>query len=373
VSPQVLQAAIPVAAISVGFCMVKTSMRTVGLLSIYFGVQTGLNIYMKAVLSEAVVSPERHMKGIPGAFLITAIQQLVSFAMLIPCLIILWPTPWRYTPKPLNSLRAVAGVLGLSTTFALNIGLNNLCLSLLPMSINLMLRSCIPLAAWLMQTLLSTCMPGRISGDTSSIMEISLMLAGVFFAGLASVAKEEGAGKSDEATNLVLGLIVGGLSLVACSLYLIFAQWLGKDVKLNPLDMTLYMSVPAALFLLPFIFYMPHPVGWKGYGALTDWQVLHEVLTYSPGVMSLIALSGFFAIMYNTLQYTMVSELSATHTAFAGNFNKAATIVMSLALGMEVLPGAPWGQVTVFAIFGGISSFTAYSVMRASAGGKGGH
>jgi len=371
-STELLEAAIPLTAILGGFLLVKaTKFRTAGLLSIYFGVQTGLNIYMKVVLSGAVVSKEHHLKGIPAAFMITALQQLVSFALLLPGLALLWPTPWRYTPKPLTSRRAVFGVLGLSTTFALNIGLNNLCLSLLPMSINLMIRSCIPLATWLMQSLVAMCLPSWITADSSKSIELALMLLGVLFAGLASVAKEAGATKSEEASHLGIGLLVGVLSLVACSLYLIFAQWLGKDVKLNPLDMTLYMSVPAATFLAPLIYLMPHPVSWQGYDAMTDWEVLMEVLKYNPSAVRLAMLSGAFAVMYNTLQYAMVSELSATHTAFAGNFNKAATIVMSLALGMEVLPGHPWGEVTVFSIAGGIASFTAYSVVRAGAGGKG--
>lgn len=312
------------------------------------------------------------MKGIPGAFLITALQQLVSFALLVPTILVLWPTRWRYTPKPLTTRRAWAGVCGLSLTFALNIGLNNLCLSLLPMSINLMIRSCIPLATWAMQGLVAMFSPGGLSGGKMCSVELMLMLAGVFFAGLASIAKEEGSSDSSESKDLGLGVLVGVLSLFACAAYLIFAQWLGQDVKLNPLDMTLYMSVPAALFLVPLILFLHHPVGWKGFGPLTDWQVMQEVLQLSPFTLLLCAMSGVFAVVYNTLQYAMVSELSATHTAFAGNFNKAATIVLSILLGLESLPKPPWGQVTLLCIFGGIGSFTAYSVLRVGAG-KGAH
>merc|ERR1719436_1262281 len=98
---------------------------------------------------------------------------------------------------------------------------------------------------------------------------------------------------------------------------------------------------------------------------MTDWQVMQQVMNINPVLLGLAALSGVFAVVYNTLQYTMVKELSATHTAFAGNFNKAATIVLSLMLGLETLPQRPWGSVTVFSIVGGISSFTAYSLVRA--------
>mmetsp|Transcript_40893 Transcript_40893/g.87826 ORF Transcript_40893/g.87826 Transcript_40893/m.87826 type:complete len:581 (-) Transcript_40893:94-1836(-) len=364
VSMDSFQGAIPMAALMVGMVLTQTEYRTIGLLSVYFGVQTGLNLYMKIVLSNTVISTRLGLKGIPGAFLITAMQQLVSFCMLVPALLILWPTRFRYTPKPLKSGKAWAGVCGLSVTFALNIGLNNMCLSLLPMSINLMIRSCIPLAAWAMQTLVSKLIPG-FAPATSRSSELILIILGALFAAVASLAKEAGghSGNASEEKGYVAGLIIGCMSLVACSLYLIFAQWLGKDLKMNPIDMTLYMSVPAALFLLPLMS-MSHPVGWKGYDTLNDWQVLHEVLTYAPHALILVALSGFFAVCYNTLQYTMVSELSATHTAFAGNFNKAATIVMSLVLGLESLPPRPWDFVTIASITGGIAAFTAYSVVR---------
>merc|ERR1719401_2139963 len=142
---------------------------------------------MKVVLSNTMVSPERGLKGIPGAFLITALQQLVSFLVLVPMVAVLWPTPWRYTPKPLRTARAWLGVIGLSVTFALNIGLNNLCLSLLPMSINLMTRCCIPLATWLMQGAVGLCVPGG-NREGSSNTEVALMLIGVFFASTASIA-----------------------------------------------------------------------------------------------------------------------------------------------------------------------------------------
>jgi len=363
-STAALEAIIPSLAVIIGFMLVPVPRtRLIGLLIVYFGVQTGLNLYMKVVLSSAVVSTEKDMKGIPGAFLITGLQQVVSFLICVPMLGILWMTPWRYTPKPLTTVRAWAGLFGLAITFALNIGLNNLCLSLLPMSINLMIRSCIPLTTWLLQTCLSSCCSGA-QKKASKPAEVLLMLLGVFFAALASVAKSQGSAPSKETENLGIGILIGVLSLGACSSYLLLAQWLGQEMALNPIDMTLYMSVPSAVFLLPLMFFLEHPVGWPEFGPMTDYQVLQQVLDLSPEILGMVALSGLFAVFYNTLQYTMVSELSATHTAFAGNFNKAATIVLSLSLGLETLPAPPWGPAMILAIVGGVASFTAYSIIR---------
>jgi len=68
--------------------------------------------------------------------------------------------------------------------------------------------------------------------------------------------------------------------------------------------------------------------------------------------------------MYNVLQYGIVQTLSPAHTTFAGNFNKAATIVLSLLVGLESLPEGKWGPVMLFAVFGNIVAFTAFNVVK---------
>jgi len=55
-----------------GLCLVyfeKTAL--VDKLLTYFGAHTGMNIYIKAVLSSSVVSEEKELKGIPAAFAAT--------------------------------------------------------------------------------------------------------------------------------------------------------------------------------------------------------------------------------------------------------------------------------------------------------------
>merc|ERR1712216_686104 len=69
------------------------------------------------------------------------------------------------------------------------------------------------------------------------------------------------------------------------------------------------------------------------------------------------------AFAYNVLQYTIVQSLTAAHTTFAGNFNKAATVALALILGMEQLPPGGWGVLMLSAILCNILAFTAYSVI----------
>merc|ERR1712217_607319 len=82
--------------------------------------------------------------------------------------------------------------------------------------------------------------------------------------------------------------------------------------------------------------------------------------------------SGALSLAYNTLQYGIVQCLSATHVAFAGNFNKAVTIPLALLVGLEHLPPGKWGWIMLFACFGSIGAFAVYNVVSGGAGGHGG-
>lgn len=81
--------------------------------------------------------------------------------------------------------------------------------------------------------------------------------------------------------------------------------------RLNALDITMYMSLPSALFLLPPIFFVPHPAQWPGADAVTDWQVWKMVATLSPKTSIALLVSGWLAICNNLLQYWLVQRLSA--------------------------------------------------------------
>mmetsp|Transcript_16050 Transcript_16050/g.35204 ORF Transcript_16050/g.35204 Transcript_16050/m.35204 type:complete len:173 (+) Transcript_16050:163-681(+) len=139
---------------------------------------------------------------------------------------------------------------------------------------------------------------------------------------------------------------------------------LGTNVDLNALDATIYMSLPAVGFLLGPIFLVPHPVGWPDQGLLTDWQIFLKTLELSPGTIGLAVMSGVLALCYNILQFGIVQSLSATHTAFAGNFNKAATIALALCLQMERLPDGIYGVVMLCAVSGSILAFTSYNIVK---------
>ncbi|CAE7661230.1 unnamed protein product [Symbiodinium pilosum] len=144
---------------------------------------------------------------------------------------------------------------------------------------------------------------------------------------------------------------------------MVLASELGKSMQLNSTDMTFYMGLPAFLILLVPSFTLSHP-SWPGQPSMTDFEVHCKVYDLAPGVLGLGLLLGVFASAYNVTQYSMVQSLSATYTTFAGNFNKATAIVISLAVGLEELPAGVWGFVMLLATLGNIGSFTAYSMLQ---------
>lgn len=335
---------------------------------IYFGAQTGMNLYMKAVMSKIVVGENEEgqkLQGIPIGFLLTSIQQFVAFALFCVLLAIGKLVQSDYKVKELKTPREHVAVLLFSLAFAANIGLNNFSLSLIAISINMIIRSCLPLSTAVSQILLGKVMGTQTTAQISSV-EWALMLAGVACAGVATWAKQQAGGSTEESAGLVLGTLVCVISIFSGALNMALAGMLGTTMKLNPIDTTCYMALPAGLVLLIPAFLVPHPMGkWPGFSHMTDWEVLLEVLSRNPWALIPVYVSGVLAFVYNILQYTLVHKLSATYAAFAGNFNKAATVALSLLLGLEALPSGEYGQVFLAAVVGNITAFSIYSALKA--------
>ncbi|CAE7362501.1 unnamed protein product [Symbiodinium natans] len=340
------EAMIPAGALVAGVLLLWYELTTAGILAIYFGAQAGFTLYMKVVLSNSVISKELGISGVPAGFLVTAVQQVVAFFVLAVIVAVMYCTPYRYTPRRLKSWSEVACVILFSFAFSLNIGLNNFSLSLLAVSLNMIIRSCLPVVTLAFQQILGPCIPDL--AQKVRMTEVILMVAGVVFAAVATVAKSEGSHHGGaESKNLLLGVMVCTLSDAACAINLILGNMFGSslDPPLNPVDTIFYMALPCALFLMPASILFLHPVDWANFGDITDLQVFQKVMELSPSTMLWVILSGCIAAGYNVLQYTVVQRLSASHAAFAGNFNKAATIMLSICMGLESLPGGVWSAV----------------------------
>jgi drug/metabolite transporter (DMT)-like permease len=366
------QLAIPVIAIIVGAvcCFIFSAGRgplcsIFGKVLVNFGIMTFMNLYMKAVFSEVVVSEEHHYKGFPATFAVTGIQQITSVAAFVVFMGFSRLTPWTYRPQKLTKSSEIMLVLVLSLSFTLNIALNNFSLMLLPISVNLMIRSCAPLSTAAMQWIV-----GKVTKSAAKEhkpVEIFLMCVGICCAVIAVLAKAQSRsqgllGDGNDA-GFALGVIVCVLGTVAASMNLSIADYLG-NIRLTALDVVFYMAAPAFIFLLIPSFCIPHESSWPG-GSRTDWAIIKEVAHYSPGAIGLAFLSGVFALFSNWIQFYLSQSISATFTAFAGTSNKAATILLAVLVKLEAFPKGAAGTIMLLAVIGNLLTFCAYSMHAA--------
>merc|ERR1719210_426087 len=148
--------------------------RNMAKIIVFFGMQTFMNLFMKAVLSTAEVSETRHIIGFQAPFFITGIQQGTSTVIFLLGLLLLRPTRWRYTPRCPETAREWFLVAAVAMTFTLSIALNNFSLMLLPISLNLVIRSCSPLVMFIVEK--------TMCKSPIRPFDVALMAAGVFSA-----------------------------------------------------------------------------------------------------------------------------------------------------------------------------------------------
>lgn len=299
------------------------------------------------------------MQGFPAAFLVTSLQQLTSFALLITLILLSQLTPWRYLPKRLTTRKECGLLILFSLCFTLNIALNNLSLTMLDVSTNQVLRSFAPLT-----TMMAQCVFSKITGDESEDMKprkVALMLFRSIAGVGAVIAKGMSMGAVSSATdNFILGVAICLMSLFPAAMELILAATLGGRLELNPIDSILYMAVPSTTFLIIPMCFLPNEVNWPSYTApLTDIAIAREVIRLSPMTFFLAIMSGALALFYNMLLYTVVQTLSASTSAFASTCNKFVTILLALVFGFEVLPAQSWlSAVMLLGIAGNLIAFT---------------
>merc|ERR1740127_187564 len=176
---------------------------------------------MKEILSNKAISEGK--RGFPAAFAVPGLQQLTGFFLMMAWMAVSRFTPYPYVPKKLSSRMDYIAVLLFSAAFTANIALNNYSMALIPISVNLIIRSCFPLPTFLAQKLVSWCTKDGKSQD-SSLVELSLMLFGCICACVAVVAKTHSSGTvASESRHLVWGVTVCVISCFAGSTNLVLA------------------------------------------------------------------------------------------------------------------------------------------------------
>jgi len=350
-------------------------------LVLYFGAQSFMNIFMGWLFRTRILVPsgfklpsgdvlEEDLQGCPVGFALTVLQQVISCVCFIVLYGCLYFTPYKIAIRPISTAKELLSICLFGCAFALNVALNNVSLGYISIAVNLIIRSCLPLTTFLSQQGLAAF--GMYTKKPCKPVEIALMVAGVFCAGAFTIAKILGSsGKQKDSNNMVLGVLMCLASLLCGSLNLALAGVLG-EMKLSVYDTVAYMSVPATLFLLPFAMLLQKPVPGKWpdvFGAETasDFQILSKVTIIAPETFEYLVLSGIFSFAYNLVQFNIVHTLSPSATAFGGNFNKAALVLLTLVLPflqVHALPGSPWIFIIWAAVIGNVAAFSYYSYLQ---------
>merc|ERR550532_1855442 len=276
----------------------------VGKLVLYFGAQSFMNIYMGWVMRTSVTVPagrdigggkvlEKNLTGCPAGFALTAFQQVISFFVFMVFFAAVYFTPYRHTPKKLNSRFEVLCVVIFGCVFALNIALNNFSLGYISIAVNLIIRSCLPLTTFLSQQGLATV--GLYPFKPCRVKEISLMVIGVLCAAIFTLAKIMASDKKSESSNMILGVFMCIASLLCGSLNLALAGVLG-ETKLNVYDTVAYMAIPATVFLAPIAYFLQKPVPGEwgkvfGKATMSDFEILMGTWELNKTTMTWLFLS----------------------------------------------------------------------------------
>merc|ERR1719367_1782342 len=111
------------------------------------------------------------------------------------------------TPKKISSIKEVVSILIFGSVFAMNIALNNFSLGYVSIAVNLIIRSCLPLTTFLSQQGLARF--ELYDYKPCKVLEISLMVVGVFCACAFTIAKIMCSDvKQKEGSNQVLGCVM---------------------------------------------------------------------------------------------------------------------------------------------------------------------
>ena len=308
-------------------------LHTLLIVSIYSLGSVGLNLLMKFLFShiQLRISGEIQVYGLPAPLFWTATQQAIGFGCFAASLLLYRYSKGRYgyRPPPLGVSTAKQVAL-LALSFAASMGLNNLSLALVSLSVNNMIRSTSPLT-----TAIAAAIWTGWTGNAPSSEQWTLVVLGTVFVLVNVLASRPAPSPSMQDSSFTLGVAAGFLStLGGAFMFIIVELFKGSPSSLNATDSMGYMSLPAAFLLAPWIFMFPHATGntgnWESLNR-TDFTDLELVgMVSDRGKLSAaVAVGGCAAYAYNILQFYTVQELSSTQTAFASNVSKAVLVLIS--------------------------------------------
>eukprot|EP00933_Yihiella_yeosuensis_P036765 TRINITY_DN3055_c0_g3_i1.p1 TRINITY_DN3055_c0_g3~~TRINITY_DN3055_c0_g3_i1.p1 ORF type:complete len:443 (-),score=80.68 TRINITY_DN3055_c0_g3_i1:396-1724(-) len=341
---------IPISAFAGGLVLAQfQNFRTMGMFMAFFGGQCGMNLFMKNVLSKVDITTG--FQGIPAPFAVSAVQQFVGFFLLW-----LWKfSGGSFESKPLDTWHKRASVIALAVSSVMNIGFNNLALSLLDISVHLIIRSTTPLFTMIIETFLAWM---GLEVARFGVADLLCVILGTACSVVVVLCQH---GTTSESAHFHAGVVICSLATVAAAAEIILVKYIiSGHVKLNPLQALYYVAPPAAAFYMIPMCFFSHQVPWHQ-GSMTDVEVITFILSKNSHILWVVAFSGVLALAYNIVLYTTTSVCNASDVSSVANFNKIALIGLSMALGMEAIPPQPQFSIMFAAAIGCLFCFHAIS------------
>lgn len=201
------------------------------------------------------------------------------------------------------------GLLTIAVMNGVQIALNNASLTVMELSMNQVIRACIPVVV----ALLAVCIEGKVPSKSEMVCLIVIAL-GVMLA------------VWEESRNAVLGIALTCISSLMQSVQMSVSGKImsGKSGKLDSFQMTFYTGPAAFISLAPFAF-------------ATEYSIMATSLSERPGVtIGFLLGSCCVAVVYNVVLFQAVRTLSSVGTAILGNVK----IVMVRAVARSPCPEA---------------------------------
>jgi len=200
-------------------------------------------------------------------------------------------------------------IMLLSLLFVTNISCNNASLVHLSLSVNQIVKSCVPLPTMILSVAFERDANGQPKTYSRGVI-FSLLITV-----LGSVLAVYG---NPEASPFGLALVI--LSTLAVALWSVMsAMLLGPDSGLNAISLTWYASVIS--FVLLFILW----------ACSSEREAATAYLSSRPGDAALIILLGSStAFVYNLVHFALIKVTSALTSAVAGNLKILLIIILSM-------------------------------------------
>ena len=237
-------------------------------------------------------------------------------------------------------------IMLLSILFVTNISCNNASLVHLSLSVNQIVKSCVPLPTMILSVAFERDANGQPKTYSKGVI-VSLLITV-----LGSVLAVYG---NPEASPFGLALVI--LSTLAVALWSVMsAMLLGPDSGLNAISLTWYASVIS--FVLLFILW----------ACSSEREAATAYLSSRPGDAALIIFLGSStAFVYNLVHFALIKVTSALTSAVAGNLKILLVIILSMIFFEKQVTILNYSGFAVFLV--GVfaySSFTYRSKMQAA-------